>query len=321
MYHASRSPGLILGLAKLRARFPGISPALWAGADALFPVRVTTSFAARITGPDDPLARQVLPLPEELLPAPGDTPDPVGEQGRSPMPWVVHKHRDRVLVQVTRRCHLYCRYCFRRDQHDAREPTAAELDAALDYARAQGARELILSGGDPLTLTDARLFSLIDRARPGIPVIRVHTRAPITAPSRVTPALVAGLRARAPVWVLVHCNHAQELAPDVVEALGRLVDAGVPVLNQSVLLRGVNDSVDALEALSDALLRLRVFPYYLHHTDPVPGNAALRVSMEEGLALHRALARRVSGIGLPTYVIDPPDGSGKVPVSEWAAPR
>ena len=321
MYHASRSPGLILSLAKLRARFPGLPPSLWAGADALFPVRVTESFAARISAADDPLGRQVLPLASELQPDAGDTPDPVGERGRSPMPWVVHKHPDRVLVQVTRRCHLYCRYCFRRDQHDAREPSAAELDAAVDYARAQGARELILSGGDPLTLSDRRLFAIMDRARPAVPVVRVHTRAPITAPSRVTAALVDGLRARAPVWVLVHCNHAQELAPDVVEALGRLVDAGVPVLNQAVLLRGVNDSVDALEALSDALLKLRVFPYYLHHTDPVPGNADLRVSIAEGLALHRALARRVSGVGLPTYVIDPPDGSGKVPVSEWAAPR
>ena len=159
----------------------------------------------------------------------------------------------------------------------------------------------------------------MDALRPAVPVIRIHSRAPITAPHRVTEALAAGLSARGPVWVLVHANHPDELSEDVREALRRLVDAGLPVLNQAVLLRGVNDDVDVLEALSSELLSLRVFPYYLHHTDAVPGNAAFRVSIERGLDLHARLARRVSGIGLPRYVIDPPDGSGKIDVATWAA--
>jgi lysine 2,3-aminomutase len=171
-------------------------------------------------------------------------------------------------------------------------------------------------------LKDDALFAAIDRLRARIPVVRVHTRAPITAPARVTDALARGLAARAPVWVLVHTNHPNELAPDVDVALARLVDAGVPVLNQSVLLRGVNDDVEVLAELSRKLVARRVFPYYLHQTDPVPGNAHLRVPVSEGLALVAALARRVSGIALPRFVVDPEDGSGKVDVRpEHAALR
>jgi lysine 2,3-aminomutase len=321
MYHGDRPAGTVLGPRALLARFAGLDAALVRAADARFPVRLTRSFLARFSDPDGPLGRQALPQPDELVSDPGDVPDPVGEGGRRPLPWVVQKHDDRVLLLVTRRCHLYCRYCFRRDQHGPDEPGAEALDAAVAFAKGSGAREAILSGGDPLTLSDRRLFTLVDALRPEVPVVRVHTRAPITAPHRVTEALAAGLAARRPVWVLVHANHADELAPDVRDALGRLRDAGVPLLNQAVLLRGVNDSADALEALSDGLLRLGVFPYYLHHTDAVPGNAAWRVSVEEGLRIHAELARRVSGIGLPRYVIDPPDGSGKVDVAAWASRR
>jgi lysine 2,3-aminomutase len=234
-------------------------------------------------------------------------------------PWVVQKHPDRALLLTTRRCHLHCRYCFRRDQYGPEEPSADELAEALALIRASGVRELILSGGDPLTLSDARLFHIIDAVRPEVPILRLHSRAPITAPARITPALIQGLRERAPVWVLVHCNHPRELSPAVDAALAALVDGGLPVLNQSVLLRGVNDDVDVLVALSEELMRRRVYPYYLHHTDAVPGNAPLRVEVERGLALVRELRQRLSGIGAPLYVIDPPDGSGKIPVEEWAA--
>lgn len=318
MYNARTRRGTVLGRTELLDRFPSLTDALLRAADRRFPVRMTRSWAGRILGEaDGPLARQVLPTQAELDEDPGAVPDPVGEAQHRPLPYLVQKHDDRVLIQVTRRCHLYCRYCFRRDQHDTPEPDAAALDAALDHVRRSGAREAILSGGDPLTLSDRRLFAVIDRLRPEVAILRIHSRAPITAPQRVTPALVAGLRARAPVWMLVHCNHPDELSDEVHEALARLVDAGLPVLNQAVLLRGVNDDVDVLERLSHALLELRVFPYYLHHTDPVPGNQAFRVGVEEGLALHAALARRVSGIGLPRYVIDPPDGSGKRDVAAW----
>jgi len=294
--------------------------AVWAAADALFPVRVTRSFWGRMdpSDPADPLAVQVLPDPRELETHPDDLEDPVGDQAHSPLPWVVQKHPDRVLLLVTKRCPLYCRFCFRRTHHPAaaEDPTDAEWEAALRYAEHSGAREVILSGGDPLSVSDARLFATIDRLRASVPVIRIHTRAPVTHPRRITPRLVRGLRERGPLWLVVHANHPAELAGDVDRALEALVDAGIPVLNQSVLLRGVNDDVEVLVSLCEALVRRRVLPYYLHHPDRVSGNAHFRMSLEEGWALYRALRRRVSGVALPTYVIDPPDGSGKVPVGE-----
>ena len=279
---------------------------------------VPRSWFERIEHAEDPLGRQALPHPSELEEDPEGRLDPVGERGLKPSPWVIQKHPDRVLLLLTRRCHLYCRYCFRRNDHGGpSDPSPEELAEALRVCRESGARELILSGGDPLAVRDRLLFEVIDAV--GAPVVRLHTRAPITAPERVTDELVEGLRARAPLWVLVHCNHPDELSEEVRQALARLVDAGLPVLNQAVLLRGVNDDVETLVALSEALVELRVFPYYLHHTDHAAGNARFRVDARDGLALHDALARRVSGVGLPAYVVDPPDGSGKIPV--WRAVR
>lgn len=309
--------GRVVGRPEVTRRRPEVGAA-WSAADALFPVRVTRSFWERADrdDPDDPLLRQVLPDPRELVAQPDDVPDAVGDLARSPLPWVVRKHADRVLLIATKRCHLYCRYCFRRTHQPgaALDPTAEEWEAALSYAETSGAEEVILSGGDPLVLKDEALFATVDRLRASIPVVRIHTRAPITQPARVTTALVAGLRARAPLWVLVHCNHPGELSADVDVALSRLVDAGLPVLNQAVLLRGVNDDAAVLARLSRELVRRRVFPYYLHQTDPVPGNAHLRVPVGEGLALYEELRRQVSGIALPTFVVDPDDGSGKVRV-------
>jgi lysine 2,3-aminomutase len=313
--------GMMLGKLELLQVFPQLEPA-WDAVAERFPVRVTRSWwaRARALSPDDPLLAQVLPSASELEAVVGDLDDPVGDRLRSPMPWVVHKHPDRVLLLLTKRCHIYCRYCFRRTHTpgDAEDPDEQAWEAAMQYAVSCGAREAILSGGDPLAVRDERLFATIDRLRDGgIRVIRLHTRAPISAPSRVTDALVQGLAERGPCWVVVHCNHPDELSPDVDEALARLIDAGIPVLNQSVLLRGVNDDVEVLEALCHALVERRVRPYYLHHTDPVTGNAAFRVELDRGLAMYRALRRRVSGISVPRYVIDPPDGSGKVDVEAF----
>ncbi|HHO52722.1 MAG TPA: KamA family radical SAM protein [Deltaproteobacteria bacterium] len=295
---------------------PDLAPS-WDEVGASFPVRITRSFWRRLdpADPDDPLALQVMPDPRELETDPGDVPDPVGDAATSPLPWVVHKHPDRVLLLVTKRCHLYCRYCFRRNHapSEAMDPTPGEWAAALRYAAASGASEIILSGGDPLILPDRALLATLD-ALEGVPVRRIHTRAPITFPERVTEALVSELAARRPVWVVVHCNHPRELSDEVDEALARLIDGGVPVLNQAVLLRGVNDDVEVLAALSEALVRRRVFPYYLHLTDRAEGNAHLRIGAERGLALYRALRGRVSGIALPRFVVDRPDGSGKVDV-------
>ncbi|NCG17959.1 MAG: KamA family radical SAM protein [Rhodobacterales bacterium] len=296
---------------------------IWAETDAQFPIRVTRSWWQRINHADvtDPLLIQALPQPAELLADPDDREDPVGDAACSPLPWVVHKYPSRVLLLLTKRCHLYCRYCFRRNHRpsEREDPTPGEWAAALDYALGSGAEEVILSGGDPLAVRDQTLFDAIDTLRDTIPVIRIHTRAPITKPARVTNALVAGLASRRPVWVVVHCNHPKELSPDVDQALARLIDAGLPVLNQSVLLRGVNDNVPALAELSRQLVRRGVFPYYLHHTDHAGGNAHFRVGVQEGLALWHGLQKCVSGGALPRYVIDPPQGSGKVDVASWVS--
>ncbi|MEZ4319574.1 MAG: KamA family radical SAM protein [Myxococcota bacterium] len=290
---------------------------IWDAVDALFPVRITRSFAERadLADPDDPLARQVMPDAHELDADGLD--DPVGEKGRVEVPWVVRKYRDRALLLVTKRCHLYCRYCFRRTHAPGEhlDPTPAELEAALAWLASQEElREVILSGGDPLVLPDDRLLAIIDAVRALGLRVRIHTRAPITHPSRVTSELADALAERA-VWVVVHCNHPRELAPDVDAALARFVNRGVPVLDQAVLLRGVNDDPDVLVELFEALVRRRVRPYYLHHTDAVEGNAHFRVPVAEGLALMAEVRRRVGGLAVPRYVVDPPDGSGKRDVS------
>ncbi len=308
----------MVGRPELLAERPELA-SVYDAADRLFPVRVTRSFwtRARVV---EALARQVLPGAAELVASEGDLDDPVGDRARSPVPWVVHKYPDRVLLLMTKRCHLYCRYCFRRtfEPAEAEDPTDEAWQHALVYATGCGAREAILSGGDPLAVRDARIFDTIDALKQGgIRVIRIHTRAPITAPHRVTPELVAGLAERGPVWVTVHANHPAELSADVDEALGRMVDAGIPVLNQAVLLRGVNDDVEVLAALSEALVERRVRPYYLHHTDAVTGNADFRVEATRGLEIYEALRRRVSGVGLPRYVVDPPEGGGKLDVERW----
>ena len=323
MYH-SASPGAARGSSRVVARpeilrdrphLAGVFSAL----DRLFTVRVTRSFFERF-GKDDALSRQVIPDVRELISDGGDLPDPVGEKGKSPVPWVVQKHPDRVLLLMTKRCHLYCRYCFRRTHapEGRMDPTDQAWERALDFATASGAREAILSGGDPLACRESRLFSTIDRLQKAVPVVRIHTRAPITAPDSVTDSLVRGLSRRRPLWVIVHANHPAELTPEVDRALDKLVSAGIPVLNQAVLLRGVNDDADVLGRLCEALVERSVFPYYLHHADSVAGNAHFRVDLLEGLRLHAELRRRVSGVALPSYVIDAPDGSGKRAVLEWA---
>jgi lysine 2,3-aminomutase len=289
---------------------------VWDDADRAFPIRVTRSFWDRITpaDPNDPLALQVLPDPRELVPRGDDLRDPVGDAAQSPVPWVVRKYPDRVLLLLTKRCHLYCRYCFRRDHQpgEAEDPTPEEWARAVDWVRGQRPREVILSGGDPLAVKLERLLETIDALRSSVRVVRIHTRAPITFPEVVTDALVDGLRARGPVWVVVHCNHPRELAPDVDRGLARLVDAGIPVLNQAVLLRGVNDDPDVLAELMNALVDRRVHPYYLHVTDRARGNAHLRVELARAVELYDALKLRTGGTAMPRLVLDPPDGSGKV---------
>ena len=305
----------IVGKKELLSRFPSLSQNIFDQADQLFPVRITRNWLTRVKSMDGPLGRQAFPDHSELASQTGDLLDPVGEEQLSPHPWLIQKHADRILFITTRRCHLYCRYCFRRNHTGAEDPSQEEWDSAIAYINEQHVQECILSGGDPLAVSHARLTQLFETLQ--TPTIRIHTRAPITEPSVITPKLIQLLNKRAGVWVIVHCNHRDELSQEVRDGLRSLIQAGIPVLNQAVLLKGVNDSVDALRGLFQELVQLQVFPYYLHHTDSAAGNGAFRVSLERGLSIYQELSEIVSGIALPKYVIDPPDGSGKIDVATY----
>jgi len=266
------------------------------------------------------LMRQFIPSREELHIAPGENADPIGDHAHSPVKGIVHRYPDRALLLPTLTCAVYCRFCFRReDVGSAGVLTPAEMDAALGYIRATPAIwEVILTGGDPLMLS-ARRVSEIVRALDAIAhvqVIRVHTRVPVAAPERIDAALIAALKETGKaVYVAVHCNHADEMTPAMRAACGRLSEAGIPLLAQTVLLRGVNDTPEALEALMRALVGARIKPYYLHQLDYAAGTSHFRVPIDEGRALVKALRGRVSGLAQPTYILDIPGGAGKVPLN------
>lgn len=288
---------------------------------ARYTVAVPPAFAVLIDpdDPDDPIGRQVLPDARELNQLPEERLDPIGDDAYSPMPGVTHRYPDRVLLRPILSCPLYCRFCFRREVvgREAGSLTPAALDAAIDYVRqSTGVREVILTGGDPLLLAPRRLADILGRlaAIDHVETLRIHSRVPVAAPERIDEAILAALRQSKPVWLAVHTNHARELVGPAAVAIAALVDAGVPLLGQTVLLRGVNDSPAVLAALFRRLLALRVKPYYLHHPDLAPGTAHFRLSLAEGQAIVRALRGRVPGHALPTYVLDIPGGAGKVPV-------
>lgn len=268
-------------------------------------------------GPADPLRRIAWPDPEETAFDPDAIDDPVGEQPLKSHPFLVRKYRDRALLLVTHRCHFYCRFCFRAGQ--TVEPRLGEiLDAIRSLRGETGLREVILSGGDPLVLPDEELAQILRAldALPGLRNVRIHTRAPVHDPPRVTDRLVGRLIAASPVpiWFAVHTSHPRELSEGFYRAIRTLQGGGIPVLNQTVLLRGVNDDPATLAELFGALYGAGIKPYYLHHPDRVAGTARFRVTIERGLAIHRALRGRISGPAIPEYVLDLPDGSGKFPV-------
>lgn len=277
--------------------------------------------------PADPIARQVLPDARELTVLPEERSDPIGDQAFSPVPGVTHRYPDRVLLRPVLSCPVYCRFCFRREVvgRAGGSLTPAQLEAAIGYVAATPAvREVILTGGDPLLLSPRRLGGLLARlaAIGHVESLRVHTRVPIADPHRVDHALVAALRPAKPVWLSVHTNHPRELGDRAAQGLALLADAGVPLLAQTVLLRGVNDDPDVLETLFRRLIALRVKPYYLHHPDLAPGTAHFRLGLAEGQAIFRQLRGRVPGHALPTYVLDIPGGAGKVPVeAPWVRPH
>jgi lysine 2,3-aminomutase len=272
------------------------------------------------TPADDAIARQFIPTAQEATTTPEELADPIGDHAHAPVKGIVHRYPDRVLLKPLHTCPVYCRFCFRREQvgPGGAALNDAEFEAALAYiATRPQIWEVIVTGGDPFMLSPrrmARIVAALDSIA-HVAVIRFHTRVPVVDPARVNDALVGALKAsRVAVYVGVHCNHARELTPEARAALARLADAGIALLSQSVLLRGVNDSVDALEALFRALVAARVRPYYLHHPDLARGTSHFRLSIDEGQALMRALRGRLSGLCQPTYVLDIPGGHGKSPI-------
>jgi lysine 2,3-aminomutase len=284
-----------------------------------YAVAVPAAFRALIQAPDDPIARQVVPHPDELVTAPHERADPIGDDALSPVKGIVHRYPDRALLKPLLACPVYCRFCFRREHvgPDGGVLTEAELEAAYAWLRARPAiREVILTGGDPLMLSPRRLGAILQAlaAIPHVELLRVHTRVPVATPEQVTAGLAEILVLDTPVWLVLHANHARELTEAACAALLRLRRAGVPLLGQSVLLRGVNDGAQALEDLFRAMLRAGVKPYYLHQLDPAPGTSRFHVPIAEGRRLLAQLRGRVTGLAWPTYVLDIPGGHGKVPL-------
>jgi len=286
-----------------------------------YAVGLTADVAALIEHPDDPVGRQFVPDARELETRPEERADPIGDDRHSPVPGIVHRYADRVLLKPLHVCPVYCRFCFRREMvgpDGLGSLSGAELDAALGYIRDHPAVwEVVVTGGDPFLLSPRRVRSIAEAlaAIPHVRVLRFHTRVPVVSPALVTPELVASLRSfgRA-VFVALHANHPREFTPAAEAAIARLVDAGLPMVSQSVLLRGVNDDADTMEALMRRFTENRVKPYYLHQGDLAPGTSHLRMPLAEGRELLRRLRGRLSGLAQPTFVLDIPGGHGKVPV-------
>ncbi len=294
-----------------------------------YAIGVTPALAALIDGgaSDDPIARQFLPDARELVRDPAEADDPIGDEARSPVKGLVHRYPDRVLIKLVAVCAVYCRFCFRREKVGPGSPslTDEEFAAALAYIRDRPEIwEVILTGGDPLALSPRRLakvtaaLAAIDHVK----VVRWHTRLPVAEPERITTAMARALVAEGKTSVIaVHANHPRELTGEARAACRRLAAQGAMLVSQTVLLRGVNDDVATLEALMRAFVETGVKPYYLHHPDLAPGTAHFRLPIAEGQAIVQALRARLSGLAMPTYVLDIPGGYGKVPVSPAAIRR
>ncbi len=301
---------------------PDALPTLEAVA-ARYAVSITPAMAELIdpTDPDDPIARQFVPDARELTTTPDERHDPIGDDIHSPVPRLVHRYPDRVLLKAVGVCPVYCRFCFRREMvgpGQGETLTGEQLAAAMDYIRQRPEIwEVILTGGDPMVLSPRRISELSQMlgAIPHVKVIRWHSRIPVVDPARVTAEMVAALKiTTATVWVAIHANHPREFTPDARAACARLADAGIPLVSQTVLLKGVNDDADTLATLMRTFVECRIKPYYLHHGDLAPGTSHLRTTVAEGQALMRHLRGRVSGLAQPTYVLDIPGGAGKVPI-------
>lgn len=271
--------------------------------------------------PDDPIARQFIPSAQELIISPEELPDPIGDAAHSPLEGIIHRYPDRVLLKLVHICPVYCRFCFRREMLGAKGQEFLSKEAlarALDYIAAHPQIwEVILSGGDPLVLSARRIGSLTEKFKTisHLKILRLHSRVPVAEPSRITKSLIRALRESGKTtYMVLHANHPRELTTEARAACARLIDAGIPMLSQSVLLRGVNDDVETLSALMRAFVETGIKPYYLHQLDLAPGTSHFRVPIGEGQRLMKALRGNLSGLCQPAYMLDLPGGHGKSPI-------
>ena len=315
----------ITTVGQLQRFLPTLTPEELAGAqlaNSKLALGITPYFFNLIDPVDEncPIRRQVVPRIEETTTASWEMSDPCGEDAHSPVPGLVHRYPDRVLFLVTDRCASYCRYCTRSRlvSNASGYDFHPEFDKQIAYVAAHPEiRDVLLSGGDPLLLGDEKLENLLGRLRaiPHVEFLRIGSRIPTFLPQRITPELCAMLKKFHPLFMSIHSNHPRELTTEVRDALGRLADAGIPLGNQSVLLRHVNDDADVMKALMQKLLTCRVKPYYLYQCDLIAGSAHLRASVAKGLEIMEQLRGHTTGYAVPQYVIDAPGGGGKVPIN------
>ncbi len=286
------------------------------------PFVITPSYLS-LVDPEDrnqPIRRTMIPVMDEFIRTPGEAEDPLGEDRDSPVPGLVHRYPDRVLFLVSNTCASNCRYCTRSRmvENPDRDPFfQAQWEQAIGYIEAHPeVRDVLLSGGDPLTLSDDRLDWLLSRVRriPHVEMIRIGTKAPVVLPQRITSSLTRMLKRYHPLWMSIHFTHPDELTEETREACARLADAGIPLGSQTVLLAGINDDAETMKALMHGLLKARVKPYYLYQCDPIVGSSHFRTPVEKGLEIIQGLRGHTTGYGVPTYVIDAPQGGGKIPL-------
>jgi len=286
------------------------------------PIRITPYYASLLSRNDamQAIRRSVVPVKEELYISPGEDHDPLCEENSSPVPNLVHRYPDRVLFLITGFCSTYCRYCTRSHmvaQDDKLHLGKSALEPAFNYIASNPAiRDVLLSGGDPLTLGDSYLEYVLSRLRaiPHVEIIRIGTKVPAVLPQRITKSLVAILSKYHPLFMSIHFTHPDELTSEVAQATARLANAGIPLGSQTVLLKSINDEVQTMKSLMQGLLKLRVRPYYLYQCDPIPGSTHFRTPVEKGLEIIEGLRGHTSGYAVPHFVIDAPGGGGKIPL-------
>jgi lysine 2,3-aminomutase len=290
-------------------------------AGSMLPLGITPYYMSLLArhDPQQPLRRTVIPTAAEFTHAPGEADDPLGEEHDSPVPGLVHRYPDRVLLLALDFCSSYCRYCTRSRVVGQGElvPNTQRLEQAFDYIRRHAAvRDVLISGGDPLFMSEDKLDWMLSRLRaiPHVEFIRIGTKMPAVLPQRITRELCRVLRKHHPLWMSLHFAHPDECTPETFQACTRLADAGIPLGSQTVLLRGINDNVETMKKLMHGLLKMRVRPYYLYQCDPITGSSHFRTSVQKGLEIIEGLRGHTTGYGVPTYVIDAPGGGGKIPL-------